>query len=316
MSAGDDRSADALGLEPRTGDSRSVQRPDRAGARPQSPGFSRHVRAGPRRHLGVLADRPPAQPARSGHPPAESRASPTTMWPPCSQTGTGRGVACGVVTDGPDPVSICTAAGAIERSRPRSRSSTRSARATRSWPAWSTAGSSSSSPSRCSVTPSAARSPTPWSGTRAPIEPVEVRREHGERARGRMSQSSCKPVDGKRSAICFRSAAVFDLPCSAFKISISSRISLSKSFICSCLAWLRSGCLFDRRCIAFISRRLRPDRSFSDLLSVLRSSISSFISDNDSSPRSAFSAFCMIGDGSASPGRIVPHRSSDSVDVM
>ena len=48
---------------------------------------------------------------------------------------------------------------------------------------------------------------------------------------------------------------------------------------------------------------------------VLKSSISSFISDNESSPRSAFSAFCKMGDGSriAGPNPKVP---SDSADVI
>ena len=40
----------------------------------------------------------------AAHPPAESRASPTTTWPACLHDWDRRGVICGVVTDGPNPV--------------------------------------------------------------------------------------------------------------------------------------------------------------------------------------------------------------------
>ena len=78
------------------------------------------------------------------------------------------GVVCGVVTDGPDRSWSCFEASAIERSRRRSRPSTRSARATRSWRAWSTAGSAARARAAHSAMRSAARWPTPWSGTLAP----------------------------------------------------------------------------------------------------------------------------------------------------
>ena len=78
------------------------------------------------------------------------------------------GVACAIITDGPNPVAVQLRGKRYRAIPPGSRRSTRSDRATRSWPGWSTAGSSGSTPSRSSATPWPAPSPTPWSGMPGP----------------------------------------------------------------------------------------------------------------------------------------------------
>ena len=78
------------------------------------------------------------------------------------------GVACGIITDGPNPVAIQFRGKRYRACPLRFRPSIRSDRATHSWPAWSTVGSSGSTPSRYFAMPWPAPSPTPWSGTPGP----------------------------------------------------------------------------------------------------------------------------------------------------
>ncbi len=138
---------DAVRVEPGSGDPRPLQRLDRAGDCAGIPGVSRHLRAGLRARSGVSGRRPSSSTGARRPPTSARPASPIDDVAGLLQEWHRHGVALRRRHRRAESrAGSCCAASGIEPFLRKSRPSIRSARATRSWQGWSTAGSSGLEP--------------------------------------------------------------------------------------------------------------------------------------------------------------------------